>query len=237
VLAEAFYDGNKSELARALDMSPGSFTKYTRGERMPGAQILERLTRMGVNLNWFLTGEGPMTVGRARSAPASSSGQIAHKPGAAVSATDLLGDPNKYYPIPMVRVRVGREGDLCLDNTGEWEWMSGEHIRRRYGVEPGRLRSFYVSWNQMADTLRPGDRVRGALCPSDVSLDQLGGGTVCLLLGPEGVFGARLYKDEEADAVVLVGDNPEVDDREVSRERWEEAYKPIARILDVVRTL
>jgi len=178
-----------------------------------------------------------MKVSRPIPATDPPAGSSQHKPGTAVSATDLLGDPTDYYPIPLVRVRVGREGTVRLDEAGEWEWMSGEHVRRQYGVRPDRLRSFYVSCNRMADTLRPGDRVRGALCPPDVSVDQLARGAVYLLLGPEGVCGARLYRDEDAGPIVLAGDNPEVDDTEVTPERWEEAYEPIARILDVVRTL
>ena len=59
-VADALYDGNKSALARALDMKPGSFSKYLRETRKPGASVLVRLMRLGVNLNWLLDGEGPM---------------------------------------------------------------------------------------------------------------------------------------------------------------------------------
>ncbi|MEX0770552.1 MAG: helix-turn-helix transcriptional regulator [Balneolaceae bacterium] len=48
-----------SELARRLEMKPQALTKYVKGESMPGGLILIRLYKLGVNINWFLTGEGP----------------------------------------------------------------------------------------------------------------------------------------------------------------------------------
>lgn len=40
-------------------MKPQALTKYVKGESMPGGLILIRLYKLGVNINWFLTGEGP----------------------------------------------------------------------------------------------------------------------------------------------------------------------------------
>lgn len=59
-VADALYEGNRSELARNLDMKPQALTKYLNGESMPGGLILIRLHGLGVNINWFLTGEGDM---------------------------------------------------------------------------------------------------------------------------------------------------------------------------------
>lgn len=59
-MADALYEGNRSELARNLDMKPQALTKYLNGESMPGGLILIRLHGLGVNINWFLTGEDEM---------------------------------------------------------------------------------------------------------------------------------------------------------------------------------
>src|SRR6056297_2655842 len=67
-IAVELYGGNQSELARALGMKPPSFSKYVQGNRRPGAAVLERLSRLGVNLHWFLTGEG--SVARSTSSSA-----------------------------------------------------------------------------------------------------------------------------------------------------------------------
>lgn len=58
IVADHLFDGNMSELARRLEMKPQALTKYTKGESMPGGLILIRLYKIGVNINWFLTGEG-----------------------------------------------------------------------------------------------------------------------------------------------------------------------------------
>lgn len=61
-LADRLFGGNRSELARNLEMKPQALTKYLNGESMPGGLILIRLHDLGVNINWFLTGEGPMLL-------------------------------------------------------------------------------------------------------------------------------------------------------------------------------
>lgn len=61
-IADALYEGNRSELARNLNMKPQALTKYLNGESMPGGLILIRLHDLGVNINWFLTGEGKMLL-------------------------------------------------------------------------------------------------------------------------------------------------------------------------------
>lgn len=64
-VADDFFDGNRSELARSLEMKPQALTKYLKGQSMPGGLILIRLYNLGVNINWFLTGEGPMRLQQA----------------------------------------------------------------------------------------------------------------------------------------------------------------------------
>lgn len=54
--------GSKSRLAEALLMKPGAFQKYYTGTTMPGAEILNRLNQLGVNINWLLTGDGDVLI-------------------------------------------------------------------------------------------------------------------------------------------------------------------------------
>jgi len=163
-VADALYDGNKSELARALDMEPGSFTKYTRGARRPGASVLERLTQLGVNINWFLTGEGSMMNKEKQPSPSGRPLSDAHT---SMSASGLLDNPSQYYPLPHVEVRVGKEGEVYFDEIGDPEWVSAAFIRRQYDVDPERLCVFRAACNAMANTIRPGDRIRAAFLSSN----------------------------------------------------------------------
>lgn len=57
-VADLLYEGNRSELARNLKMKPQALTRYVKGDSMPGGLILIRLHEIGININWFLTGEG-----------------------------------------------------------------------------------------------------------------------------------------------------------------------------------
>lgn len=61
-IADLLYEGNQSELARKLEMKPQALVKYLKGESMPGGLILIRLHDIGVNINWFLTGEGDILL-------------------------------------------------------------------------------------------------------------------------------------------------------------------------------
>ncbi len=55
-VADTFFKGNKSELARYLGKDPNSFYKYFKGQRTPGLDIIAQLGVLGVDLNWLTTG-------------------------------------------------------------------------------------------------------------------------------------------------------------------------------------
>lgn len=59
-VAEELYEGNISELARNLGMTPQTFNKYAQGETTPGAKVLQRFSGLGISLNWLLMGKGDM---------------------------------------------------------------------------------------------------------------------------------------------------------------------------------
>lgn len=46
--------------ASAMNMPYRTLHGYLRGERQPNADGLAKLARVGINLNWLLTGEGKM---------------------------------------------------------------------------------------------------------------------------------------------------------------------------------
>jgi transcriptional regulator with XRE-family HTH domain len=225
-IAELLFDGNKSELARALSMKPGSFTKYLRGKRRPGAKILKRLTLMGVNINWFLTGEGPLLVPDSSRSSSSS-----------MSVSELQNDPAQYHPIPFVQVRLTDDGSLQLDEVDEPEWLSRHFIQTQYGVEPDRLREFRVSCNRMSSTIRTGDRVRAAVVAADLPMAGLVEGQAYLMFGPDGVFATRVRQVAPNDGIVLAGDNPEGTQYDLVPNDWGSSHRPIARILEVIRPM
>ncbi|MCG8357864.1 MAG: helix-turn-helix domain-containing protein [Kiloniellales bacterium] len=48
------------EMARRMNVSLRAYQNYERGQRAPTADHLEPLALTGINVNWLLTGEGPM---------------------------------------------------------------------------------------------------------------------------------------------------------------------------------
>lgn len=225
-LADALYDGNKSALARAIGMKPGSFSKYLRGKRKPGAAVLGRLVGLGVNLNWVLSGDGPMLIDPAT--------EEAEGP-----RTSLAVDGVTFHRVPFVQVRAGENGKFHLDEVGQSEWVGEATIRRRYGGAPDRIRTFPMPGNCMRPTIRTGDRVRARLVDNSEGVQSLTEGTPYLFLGPPGLFVMRPYMDalEDDEEIVLKGDDPKADDKHIPVAQWGDTYRPIAQVLEVVRPL
>jgi transcriptional regulator with XRE-family HTH domain len=50
------------QLAAELGVTSGGMSGYEKGDSFPSVDKLEKLARLGLNLNWYVTGEGPMLV-------------------------------------------------------------------------------------------------------------------------------------------------------------------------------
>lgn len=65
---------DREAFAKILAVSKNSIAHYERGERTPDASVLEAyLDRFGVNLNWLISGHGPMFLDGAPPEPGGSS--------------------------------------------------------------------------------------------------------------------------------------------------------------------
>lgn len=231
-VADRLHKGNKSELARSLGMKPASFSKYLSGERRPGAVVLEKISRLGVNIDWVLTGEGPMLDRLSRfSQSTSATSEQAGKSREGAEEGHREGGDQQFHRIPLVRIREDPEQGIRLVETGQAEWVDGTTIRQEYGVQPALLRDFHVTGDSMEETLEPGQRVRAVLWDCRSPND----GTICILRGPVSLLIRRVRL--EGTGVVLVADNPDVPNRTISKDQWENEYEQIARILEVRRAL
>lgn len=61
-VADELFGGNVSEFARNMQMTPGAFAKYVKGNTMPGGEILKRLIQLDINPAWLLSGIQPMRI-------------------------------------------------------------------------------------------------------------------------------------------------------------------------------
>lgn len=213
-------------------MNPSSFSKYLNADRHPGAVVLERLSHLGVNVNWLLTGEGAPLVGSSKASPimpgrSQSDGQEHQDEEHSGSS----GSEEQFQRVPLVRIREDPDDGLRLIETGKSEWVETSFIREEYGVEPQLLRDFHITGDSMADTMQPGERARAVLWDCRPPND----GTVCILQGPVCLLIRRIRL--KGKNILLVADNPDVPTREIDKDEWEDEYEPIARIVEVRRAL
>lgn len=228
-VAEELYEGNQSELARQLDMKPPSFSKYTSGETLPGGAVLRKLSDLGISPTWILTGKGEI-----------------HMPNDGVNRDLVVRDKDLAYEleesgiemrrVPQLRVEVdaGHGAQVYAEDEIEEneEWLTAAFIRREYSVDPSKVRTLRVRGNSMQPTIEPGDRVRVAVWDGETMWE----GTVYVLHGPGGLTIKR-YQGVHNGHVLLTADNPNVQDREVPQDRWNDEYRPVAWALEVTQPL
>lgn len=137
----------------------------------------------------------------------------------------------QFCRIPVIQIRKDETEGWRFEEMGAVQKLSETFVRQRYGVDPSRLREFRVSGNAMEATIRPGDRLLVAVGGRSSLVD----GEICLVSSPTGVLVRRVSL--RGPDVVLAADNASVSDQKVDREEWRDAYRPLARILEVLRPL
>ena len=228
-VADCLYGGNKSELARDLGMKPPSFSKYTSGSTLPGASVLRKLSELGINPTWILTGKGEMTMSdESKGSPVVVQNREL--------AYELENAGLQLQRVPELRVEVEAGDGLKVYASDEVEeqeqWLSRTFIRREYNVDPERVRTLRVRGNSMYPTIEPGDRIRVALWDGE----NLWEGNIYVLHSPAGLTIKR-WGAHRNGHVVLHADNPDVEDRTISRDRWDEDWRPVAWALEVTQPL
>jgi phage repressor protein C with HTH and peptisase S24 domain len=227
-VADELYEGNVSDLARSLDMKPPSFYKYVNGERRPGTTVLRRLTLLGINLDWLLTGEGKMLQSTAKGLS-----PLPLTPHMGPSTVELDDNPGDIlHRIPLVRVAAADDGTPRLEEKGSAEWLSQSYIEKAYGVEPDLLKSFRVSGDAMRESLRAGDRVRSVLWKGE----YLGDGSIYIFYHHPGTVLFRRVRFDGGH-VLLTAEHPDLSEISVEAGAWNERLRPIAQVLECIRAL
>lgn len=153
------------------------------------------------------------------------------KPDIASRETTMKASGERFYQIPVVRVRESKDGPELVEDQNGPHWLSESYIRRTYGIAPARLREFQVTGNTMENTIRSGDWVLVGMWNRDCLVD----GAVCLIRGPSGLLIRRIRLC--GPMVVLAADNTSVPDLEIKREQWNHEYEPLGSILAVMRRM
>lgn len=140
-----FLGKSQRQIAEAVDVSLTSWQNYERGINQPGSEVLQAIRRLGVSVDWLLTGEGAMRPGEAPAAPAG--GQVALDRELHGRVVDGIARIYKEERIGLPGVDLGRiaadmYADLANAGLGSWdEKMAAlrfalEQLRRTLRVAP-----------------------------------------------------------------------------------------------------
>lgn len=61
-IRKRFGDPERDDFASRLGISKGSLANYERGDRVPDSDVLAAYQRLGVNLNWVVSGDGSIFI-------------------------------------------------------------------------------------------------------------------------------------------------------------------------------
>jgi SOS-response transcriptional repressor LexA len=134
---------NQTALASKMNLSQGVISEFASGARLPSKEFIFGLSKMGISLDWFLTGIGDMHL---PSSPLVPQRQEAAK-------------PNEGYKVPLLRQKVS-----CGPGV---DWEDEANVQKYIDIfslvpriKPGRMFALSVQGNSMIGVgIRNGDYV------------------------------------------------------------------------------
>ncbi len=125
-----------------LGISSGVYQKYEMGLRAPGAEAMDAFLRAGINVNWLLSGEGPMLVADYSTKPADEP----------VAPSAAPAEP--VEPVESVESVID---DKCLQMA--IEEIELELIKRRRTMRPDvKTRVFIMAYHVLVDEKKEKER-------------------------------------------------------------------------------
>ena len=191
---------NQSGLALKLGVSRGIVSEFANGAREPSKEFLFGLSKLGISLDWFLTGEGEMFLSK-QEKPLENN----HKTGlkrVVYSESEL---PEGAFVVPLLDQRLSAGGGSHLPENDESTALI--HVPAYLSRYKDRIAALTVDGDSMYPTLRRGDIV---VCDS---YGYSGEGIYGLRMGGAG-YVKRLAK--RPGKIVIISDNPKYPNQEES---------------------
>jgi len=187
---------NQSALATKLGVSKGIVSEFASGAREPSKDFLFGLSRIGISLDWFLTGEGEMLLNKEP------------KPG--LKGLPIYSEsklPEGSFVVPLLDQRLSAGGGAHLpEGDKAAALVRVPAYLSRYG---DNIAALTVDGDSMFPTLSRGDMV---VCDS---CGWSGEGIYALRMSGEG-FVKRVTK--APGKIVILSDNPKYPPREEPEE-------------------
>ncbi|WP_417846980.1 LexA family transcriptional regulator [Thalassospira povalilytica] len=213
-------DDSKASFAHKCGFSVGALTNYLNGS-IPGADKALRIAEVfGVNVQWLVTGEGPMSV----------SDQKASPPG---NAAHLPMDSSGFAPVPVFDVHASA-GNGAM-NFGEvvsgYLSLPVSYLKDQLHVDPKDACGIYINGDSMEPALEDGGVA--LLDRSENARSNKGDGIYTFRIGEE-LYIKRL--ERQGSRIVVHSDNPAYNPWEIS-DHDKANMKILARVVGTFRNL
>lgn len=145
----------QKELCNVAGMKLPSLRDYELGNSVPGGEAVACLSRVGINANWLLTGEGQMLL----PPPAIREGESRFFGDARLTLKKQPEAEAGYASIPLFDIRAAAGGGAVVGSEHVMDVLhfKEEWIRAELRVSPADLYLIFVDGESMEPTLRPGD--------------------------------------------------------------------------------
>lgn len=149
---------SQPEVAARFGIPYNTYIKYEHGSSKPGAEAIEGIARAGINVNWLLTGDGPIHLSELLADEGSI--LISDLPATISSSEDEDGEHAIYIDHYVdVRGSAGPGTEVFEEEVIVKARIDGRLLRERVGNGFASIKLITVSGDSMEPTLLHGDQV------------------------------------------------------------------------------
>jgi len=197
---------SQRDMAKLIHISYQAWQGYEQGANKPGSEVLKSLAKLGFNINWILTGEGPMYVGGIRNElyeaqPDQNPEFVAET----ITEYNSVSE-NEYILVPLMAGRISAGGGLVPDNNVEMLCAFHRKWLMRKG-DPKQMQLIRVSGDSMAPTLLHNDLV--LVNHAINAIKTIHDGHIYAISIDDEILIKRLYKDFKNNLIEVRSDNPD----------------------------
>jgi phage repressor protein C with HTH and peptisase S24 domain len=146
-------------MAELINISYKGWQGYESGDNVPGGNVLQSIARLGFNINWLLTGEGPMYESdRQIYQQEEKEGNLFIKEREVKFNEQESKWQDEFVLIPVMQGRISAGGGLVPDNTVEMKCaFKKEWIAKKGDYK--NMSMIRIQGDSMSPTLLDGDVV------------------------------------------------------------------------------
>jgi len=198
-----------AQFGRMTGIPVSSLKKYERGSSVPGGMALRAMAGAGINLNWLLTGEGPML----------QSGEDG-------SGDNGRGGSHSVLPSHPLATGTSKRATPGADQIPDALAFKRDWLRHAFRTEPGDLCTCRVNSESMEPTLRS-----GSIILVDRRIDRLGCDDGIYALTMKDHLLIRRVQRQPQHRAILTSDNPVYESFDVALDDPPECLCVIGRVI------